>query len=1051
MLYKKNSSEQLSPDLFRNPTSEYRGTPFWAWNGKLEEEELVRQIEVFKEMGLGGFHMHVRTGMETPYLSEEFKKLVRACTDKAKKEEMLAWLYDEDRWPSGAAGGLITKDHATRRRHALFTAIPYGKNEKNAFNGSQARAVRQGDGTLLAIYDIELTDDGYLKSYKRIENAAEAKHEVRYLYMEIAGNSTWYNNQAYINTLDKKAMDKFIDLTYNFYKDAVGDEFDETVPAIFTDEPQFTRKSMLTYADDKIDVTMPWTDDLDDTFREAYGESLIDSFPELIWDLADGKISVIRYHYHDHIAERFASAFADNCGKWCKENNLKLTGHMMEEPTLLKQTAALGEAMRSYRSFQLPGIDMLQARFEYTTAKQCQSAVHQYGYEGMMSELYGVTGWDFDFRGHKLHGDWQAALGVTIRVPHLSWYTMKGEAKRDYPASIHYQSPWFKEYSYVEDHFARVASAMTRGTPDVKVAVIHPVESYWLHWGPEEQTAAIRNQLDSNFLNLTEWLLFGSIDFDFISESLLPDQCKNPGAPLSVGKMNYNVVIVPECETIRSSTLERLEAFRQAGGRLIFLGKQPTLENALPSDRPGNLYDCSEQIPFSRSHLMDALDNERTISIRNNNGTITTNLLHQIRNDGDGKWLFIAHGTEPYAKDISTEQKIRIRINGEWNVTLFDTMTGDILPVSATVGKNYTEIRTAVYDYDSVLYRLTPVGAPLPEGISESDNADKGYHRAENAVSHEEPLEEVRGTDRQIPVPNEVKYTLSEQNVCLIDQAEFAKDDEPYRPMEEILRADNILRAELGIAKRGGHVVQPWAAEKIPATHTIRLRYTVYCTFRCRVPYLALEDADKATILLNGKKIHTTDCGYYVDKSIRKVLLPALAKGKNVLEVILPLGPNTNTEWMYLLGNFAVHNEGRTNTLSPLPETIPFDDITRQGFPFYSGAITYHIPVETEGGNLSVRLPRFRTTVNKITVDGNSALIAYPPYRAALPVSAGNHMLDLTAYIPRTNGFAPLHTVVDEYQSPTMWRQTGDRWIYNYRFYPEGIISQPELSEVKYK
>lgn len=123
---------------------------------------------------------------------------------------------------------------------------------------------------------------------------------------------------------------------------------------------------------------------------------------------------------------------------------------MMEEPTLRSQTAALGEAMRSYRSFDLPGIDMLCAYFEYTTAKQAQSAVHQYGYEGMLSELYGVTGWDFDFRSHKLHGDWQAALGVTVRVHHLSWVSMAGEAKRDYPASINYQSPWFREYPLIE-------------------------------------------------------------------------------------------------------------------------------------------------------------------------------------------------------------------------------------------------------------------------------------------------------------------------------------------------------------------------------------------------------------------------------------------------------------------------------------------------------------------------------------------------------------------------------------------------------------------------
>ena len=43
MLYKKNSAPDLSDELFMNPTCEYRGTPFWAWNGKLSKEELLRQ------------------------------------------------------------------------------------------------------------------------------------------------------------------------------------------------------------------------------------------------------------------------------------------------------------------------------------------------------------------------------------------------------------------------------------------------------------------------------------------------------------------------------------------------------------------------------------------------------------------------------------------------------------------------------------------------------------------------------------------------------------------------------------------------------------------------------------------------------------------------------------------------------------------------------------------------------------------------------------------------------------------------------------------------
>ena len=58
-------------------------------------------------MGFGGYHMHVRSGMDTPYLSPEFMSLVHACVDKAESEHMLAWLYDEDRWPSGFAGGRL--------------------------------------------------------------------------------------------------------------------------------------------------------------------------------------------------------------------------------------------------------------------------------------------------------------------------------------------------------------------------------------------------------------------------------------------------------------------------------------------------------------------------------------------------------------------------------------------------------------------------------------------------------------------------------------------------------------------------------------------------------------------------------------------------------------------------------------------------------------------------------------------------------------------------------------------------------------------------------
>ena len=323
MLYKKNYLSTLSDELFRSPTSEYRAAPFWAWNCRLEEDELLRQIEIFHEMGFGGFHMHVRTGMDTEYLSDEFMHLIRSCTDKAKSEKMLAWLYDEDRWPSGAAGGIVTKDKRFRARHLLFTVRPYD-GSAGFTDDSTSRGVRSEDGELLACYDIVLDSDGYLKSYRRIGENDPAEGTKWYAYLEISGANPWYNGQAYLNTLDKKAVERFVEVTHERYKEIVGDEFDETVPAIFTDEPQFTRKTLMDNSTDTDDLIMPWTDDFATTYSDTYSQDIMEFLPEIFWDLPDGKVSAARYRYHDHIAERFSSAFADTVGGWCRENGIEI-------------------------------------------------------------------------------------------------------------------------------------------------------------------------------------------------------------------------------------------------------------------------------------------------------------------------------------------------------------------------------------------------------------------------------------------------------------------------------------------------------------------------------------------------------------------------------------------------------------------------------------------------------------------------------------------------------------------------------------------------------
>ncbi len=1015
MIYDENrKTDHLSPALFQNPTSEYRGTPFWAWNCELDREELLRQIDVFREMGLGGFHMHVRTGMSTPYLSEEFMDLIRACTDHAKAQGMLAWLYDEDRWPSGAAGGYVTKEKAYRQRYLLFTTNPQAEDEVT-------------DPVLLRCFDVVLDEQKTLASYRIWQAGEPVEGTLWYVYRKLSTPDPWYNDQTYLDTLNPKAVAEFIKTTHDRYYRAIGSEFSKTIPAIFTDEPQFSRKETLAFADSKQEVCLPWTDDLEQTYQKAYGESLLDHLPQLLWDLPKGAPSLTRYRYHDHVCDRFTEAFADQCGNWCEKHNLMLTGHMMEEDNLRTQTAALGEAMRSYRSFQLPGIDMLCARWELMTAKQTQSAVHQYGRAGMMSELYGVTDWDFDFRDHKLHGDWQAALGVTVRVPHLSWVAMQGEAKRDYPASISYQSPYYKEYRYIEDHFARVNTALTRGKPLVRVGVIHPVESYWLHWGPQEQTQLIRSQLDENFRNVTNWLLRGSIDFDFISESLLPSLCKIGGNPLQVGEMAYDAIVVPGCETLRSTTVERLQAFRNRGGKLIFLGDAPKFVDAKPDPCAKALYLRGEAIAFQRAALLYALEEYRTVELRNASGGYTENLFHQLRRDKDGMWLFLAHGEAPISKNVPIRQQIKLTVKGRSTPIRYNTQTGETEALPFTYENGNTVLFVTLYEQDSLLLFFR-------DGVGEAKEALPAFAAL--------PLPQVEAT---------VPYSLSEPNVLLLDMAQVSLDGGDFAPEEEILRADNALRRTLGLPLRQANVTQPWTIANKETAHTVTVRYAIESEIDVAAPMLALEDADVATVVWNGATVEKQDKGYYIDRCIRKIALPSLKQGKNLLEITLPFGERTNLEACYLLGDFGVRLQGRYRSIVALPSKLGFGDITDQGLPYYGGELIYHLTVTApKPGKLTVHAPHYRASVLRAKVAGQPGeVLAYSPYTVtAGEVQVGENRVELIAYISRRNCLSPVHQANEtlDWIGPNAWRTEGDAWTYEYRLKPSGILSTPILA-----
>lgn len=1033
MFYKKNTDKVLSDELFKNPTSEYRGAPFWAWNCKMTPEMLTEQIEVMKEMGFGGFHMHSRTGMDHEYLGEEFMELVSACVEKAKEENMYAWLYDEDRYPSGFAGGHVTKHKRFRERPLIFT-----KTKQENVDFDKDTSVENDSYYFMGAYDVKLNPKGELVSYKKIGFDDEADNKW-YAYLRANQSNPWYNNYCYVDAMCEDAVDEFIKVTHERYKEKLGDALGETVPAIFTDEPNCGRMWAKQFAHGDEDGVMLWTLDFDETYKATYGIDITEKIPELFWNLENNVLSQARYYYHCHVNKRFATAFTDKVGKWCEDNNIYLTGHVLDEENLFRMTTCIGETMTLYRGFGIPGIDVLCDRIELSTAKQCQSVVHQYGKEGMLSELNGVMGWEYDFRDYKFHGDWQSALGVTVRVPHLSWVSMEGRAKRDYPASFNYQSPWYKEHKYLEDHYARINTALTRGKAIVKVGVIHPIESYWANFGPNDTTGLLREDMDSNFAKLVEYMLFGMIDFDFISEALLPDQCGNINKSIEVGKMSYDAIVVSGCCTLRSTTVEILKKFADKGGKVIFVGSVPEYMDAKKTDAIKEFGKECINIPFSQIALVQALEDEKQIWLNDEDGETSRKFIYNMREDGDYKWLFIAHGIKgdehrvfthnscKTCKDVSNGQKVFIMVRGSFKPTVYDTISGEKYDIAYKIENGRTLFEYVFYLNNSLLVRLEEAKEMSGAGEVKPTGQVKEYFYV-----------------------SETKLTREESNVLMLDCCEFALDDGEFEPEEEIIRIDNICRDRLSIPKRTEVTVQPWVIPEEECKHSITMKFKVNSEIDFEDALLAIERPDEAEIWFNEEKINPQTVGYFTDKAIKTIKMPIIKKGENILIVKVPFAERKNLEWLYILGEFDVKLVGTYKKIVAIDEEKGFGSVVNQGMPFYGGNLVYECEFETkENGDAYIKCGAFRGPVIRAFVDDKDAgIIAIQPYTVKVEnLKAGKHKLKFVLYGNRCNSFNSVHNInCDHYWNGAIrWDTEEGRWSYEYNLKEFGILHAPRI------
>ncbi len=523
----KEDPDRFTQAAFRAPANTYRSTPFYSLNDELDPGELDRQLRAFKEGGFGGTFLHSRIGLLTEYLSDRWFEMMAAGVKSSQELGLDAWFYDEDKWPSGFAGGLVPlKDQAFQARSL----------------------VRVKKDQPVAAPDTVLVEDA---AYK-------------YVCHVFPMGDPWFNGTAWVDLMNPDMVKAFIACSYVPYVQKFGGK--PHVLGTFTDEPQISPRPKIAN-----EGVVSFSPVIPAAFKARTGCDLVPLLPSLFAEVGDWR--KVRLDYYRTVAACFEEAFSKPIGDYCATNGFIWTGHYNGEDAPRINMQNEGNLMQQLRHMQMPGIDALGLHFNTLhCGKVMTSVANQYGRRRRLSELFGISGHNMTFEDRMWITSWHTLMGVNFMCPHLSLYSMKGERKRDYPPTLSPHQPYWRYNRLFEDYSARLSYFATIGRTEPEICVLSPLESDYI-----ENASNLAAKRDSAYDGLLNALMRTHRNFDIGDEQIISEIGAVANGRFVVGQMAYRAVVVPQMLTVRASTLALLKRFAEQGGTVLVAEAYPSL------------------------------------------------------------------------------------------------------------------------------------------------------------------------------------------------------------------------------------------------------------------------------------------------------------------------------------------------------------------------------------------------------------------------------------------------------------------------------------------
>ncbi len=544
-------------EAFRDPPREYSMEPFWSWNSTLVPDRLRWQIDQMLDKGIFGAYMHARAGLDesaTPYFSDGFWEAVRVSVEHAAQRGFRTWIYDEDKWPSGAAGGRTIAANPARFRamglqHRSQSVRGPARVEIRFPQALFVVAARQAAPGRIA--SETLTD---LTEINRAAGTWEAPAGdwVISILEPVRGR------EELPNYLNPDAVAEFIRNTYEQYAARFRQHFGRTIPGSFFDEI--------------FNIRLAWDPLLEERFRARKGYELRKVLPLLFLDGGPETIKV-RCDYFEELTHLYEDAWFRQLSSWCERHNLKLTGHTNEG---LYNIQDQGDYFRTWRHPQIPGTDNEDFRYTFPRVigswkpKQLSSVAHVYGRPRAMAEALGGAGWAITLEEARYGVNMLAVYGINYFIFHLFHYAMDTPLSMDdWPNSWFHENPYWKYFRKLADYIRRVSYLTAQGSHVADVAVLYPVEEVW-SYGMKNPPPG-----EPPVVELVDRLVREPLDCDLVDTDNIVKAQPQPGGRARIGTESYRVLILPRAETVSLAAYRRMAELAAQGLTVVALGAPP--------------------------------------------------------------------------------------------------------------------------------------------------------------------------------------------------------------------------------------------------------------------------------------------------------------------------------------------------------------------------------------------------------------------------------------------------------------------------------------------